>query len=341
MELKKAIKVLNKLPKINLACVENYYLIDGSYISATDLDSTIKIKIDELEFNKTICIISKNAIKKAIKLKEISKISFNNNIATIIGSLTIEVPYQTDLSDYPLLESIGDSIGYIKTPSYDISWYAKNDALRPILCSVNIDSINKRFVASDGHKLKLQDADIEITDNLIINKDIFKILITDTKYEVFKSIKTISFQSGDITIGTKEVAGTYPDVDSIIPKLTETAPIDLSLLKIALKEMLTFTTKSDLIKVSTITNKLDSNFNMFRLSVENKSDSINVSKDISAPNFEMSDRGFNGNYLFKILNQIDLEKNKFYLNNTDIGAYYFQDDNSLTLLMPLRILEEE
>ena len=348
MKLKKAIQVLNKIPKTSLSVVQDNYLIDAEYISATDLDLTIKIKVDEFEFNKIKrVIVNKKAIQKASNLKKIDVFRFNEKHLDIIGSVNVKVPYFQDIeTDYPIIELIEESIGTFKVPSCDISWYTSKDVDRQSLCCVKIESDRKRFIATDGHVLKFQSSvDVNLEFDMLVHHVPFSLLQKNEVYNCFKNKKKLAIEKDDITFLFNEVSSPYPDVDKCVKDLRNTIDVDLNELKTVIKDILPFTTKSKLIRFSSVENSYAS-FNKLNISCINRDNNVEVNKELIFPNGELVDeRGFNGELMLKILNDIS-DESKFYVNNEPIytgqktGLHYFKDSNSLTGIMPLRIFDD-
>lgn len=345
MKINDAIKKISKIPKCSVEICKDYLLIDDDKILKSNSRTTIRIKVDEFSNIKGKFLISFENIKKLIKIKNIKSFEIKDDLFICNGSIKVKFPIRTDVEEYPELNFNGDSIGSFSTPNYDISYYCYTD--KPTVDCVHLDSNNKRLVATNGHILKIQNNIVNVSENILINKDSFKLLDLNKSYNVIKNDRLfITIVDNDIEYRFETLDEKYPNIDQVIPKLDKTIPISISELKDVIKEILPFTNKkTNLIKFEV--GKINPPFNSIKISAFDRESDITVEKNINCNDYEEQNiRGFNGEYLLHILNEIS-ENSLFYFNDSKYidkitEAHYFIDNNndSLSLIMPLRILED-
>lgn len=360
MQFKEAEKIISKTKPIMDTVVVSF---DSGRIWSYSPSTMcfVSVKVDEMEQQDTSVTIKQDALKKITKLKSINQISLSEEVINVSGSLNLKVATSSNLvEDYPELPTVTKDIGTWTNPKFNLFNYASpKDMARGCLEGIMIQ--DKNSFATDGHSLKMKYNTHEFKDTLWIS-DVYKSLIeTDTKYELSYSVSKIydqskeqtfiKFTNGDVDLYLEhnENELNFPDVYRVIPKTEKLhlANINLSEMLSVCKEILPFANaKTKLIKFH-YQKKADTSFGKCKISCLNRDDGTTADKTVSAvvetfPNdYEV---GFNGSYLITLLSDLSkaIDKCEYYVSESPVMPSIFKnyEDDSLGLLMPLRIIEE-
>jgi len=360
MEFKKAVKIINRIPREKVVdATKNYIKIDGNYLSVSNFNTTVRVKVSELNDNSETALVSVKMVKKITKLKRIDSIKINiingSPILNVVGSINIDSSELIDIEEYindvdnefidvKLKENSTDN-GTINIPYYDISRYTSKDDTIGVLQGVLFENTNK-IVSTNAHILKLQYNMIDVKESFVLHHEVFKLLEKNKQYHVnlYDNDKYIHIKDGDVDIVSnnllKDCSG-YPMYEKVIPKLEKTINVDIKKLNGVIKEILPFTNKThNRISIKTETNN---GFGKMEVVSEDEIDSIKASKTVSCDTDVDICINFNGKFLLEILTEIDNDSvfyfnNKTLLNGKYLSAQYFIDNknDNLTLIMPLR-----
>lgn len=346
--LANACKKLRNLKNRKRIPALDYYLIECSsneiWISHTDMETIIRIKVfGEANFDGAF-LISEEIGVLADKMEEQPlNISFYPDMPDKIhvSGDSVSVSLITyDPGDYPNLSEWREGFTLVGSMDHatfmdimkDMSMYVSTDGLRANLNGINID--NERFVATNGHYLKMIENKWFSVHAPVIIRDLFKYipklrrnsgshevsLLLSSKYSMLK------WENYEI-ISTM-IDETFPGYQHIIPqKFTHEFKVKNSDLTKAVTEALAFVSKEgNTIRFSMSGNSLDV---MSRSSVLESQFNKTIAIDyISGEDVLFS---LNGNLLLNtlktrredVLVQFDKDRNVFFLNQDTLlmGLY--------------------
>ncbi len=222
-------KVINRrttLPILGYVCVR-----DG-YLTATDLENTIRMKVDEKR-NYTIPL---NILKVILKAKpKVLKIDVLKDGKVQIKYDLRKVSFQAlDPEEFPNLpvgkfKSVGKWTPEILRTLYSQLPYTSNDELKPALIGVLVHQNGTLLsCATDGHILR-QINDVNIDGKAKLIKD-FKGIIPNKALQILaRAVKTdvnVALSKTHLRVGinknmeffTRLIDEKYPDYDAVIPK---------------------------------------------------------------------------------------------------------------------------
>ena len=236
----------------------------------------------------------------------------------------------------------------IKKVLFAISRDETRPALNGLLWHTSEDGLN--LVATDGHRLaKVTRKDIKISGykkDIIIPPKVLDNLVKLTSEDtgeigVILNDNSIVFILEDEVITSRLLEGPYPNYEQVLPK-------DNNKLLLIEKDLL----QSAVRRVSILSNSLTHQVkfaikkNSLELSATNF-DFGGEAKESMKASYELEDMdiGYNANYVLDVLKQIDDDEVRFELNNPTTATVIkpqtdSEDESSLFLIMPLRLVEQ-
>jgi len=229
----------------------------------------------------------------------------------------------------------------LKKTSYAISQNESRMALNGVLCEILPDSL--KIVATDGHRLAFVGRSVEFpvkeSLSVIISRkavsEIMKLLEEhEGALQFLRSDNRLFFKMGTLMFFTREVEGSFPNYDQVIPKKhTKTAVIEVEKTKQAIRRVATVSSeKSHLIHL---------NFKKEKLEISSEVSEIGEAReeiDIEF-NHEPLKVGLNSVYTLDALSHIRSEKAVLNMEQT-LDAVLVKptdDDDYISIIMPMRI----
>ena len=222
-------KVINRkttLPILSHICVK-----DG-YISATDLENTVRMKVDDTRQYTIPLNILKTILKAKPKVLEIDILE-DEKVQVRYGprNLTFKSlnPEEFPIAPHGKFKSLGNWSLEIIRKLYSQLPYTSNDELKPALTGVFVHQNGTlKSCATDGHILRLiNDANEDGKGKL---KNIFKGIIPKKALQILSRTVKRNVQAAatnthlrvmlgeDLEFYVRLINEKYPDFDSVIPK---------------------------------------------------------------------------------------------------------------------------
>lgn len=328
---------------------------DGIYVSATDMDMSIRIKsnVEKIEeigkttIPKKIISILKEAPDSEIKLEsdknENIKLQWKGGHCKIMG-----LPAE----DFPLLKVENNKLAKIKLSQKILKEIIKYTSFAALKDSTkrNLNGVFLKFekdtiesVATDAHRLSYYkiDTKTEVKDKfeyiipLKTISEISKILEEKEDKEIELNLyeKLIEFKLDNVEIVTRIIDEKYPNYNQVIPReFNLVAVLKRNDFEGALKRVSMIS--SDKTKIVTL--KFDKNKMFLSAQAQDEGEAyeeIDIKYD-GAP----LDITFNSSYLLDVLKVIDAEEVEIKLNNsTDPGVITIVgNSNFIYVVMPIR-----
>ena len=207
-------------------------------ISASDLETTMKTKVENAEANE-----DGNIAIPAKLLLETLKTFSDQPLTFLIDESTFGIEIGSENGKFKLAGQNGDE--FPKTPSMESSsktnmsslvlasaiiktlFATGNDELRPIMSGVfcEMSSDGCTFVATDAHKLvkyKRKDANAENTVSFILPKKPLTLLkntlVNDSEVTIEYNETNAYFKFDNLELICRLIDGKYPNYEAVIPK---------------------------------------------------------------------------------------------------------------------------
>ena len=207
-------------------------------ISASDLETTMKTKVENAEANE-----DGNIAIPAKLLLETLKTFSDQPLTFLIDESTFGIEIGSENGKFKLAGQNGDE--FPKTPSMESSsktnmsslvlasainktlFATGNDELRPIMSGVfcEMSSDGCTFVATDAHKLvkyKRKDANAENTVSFILPKKPLTLLkntlVNDSEVTIEYNDTNAYFKFDNLELICRLIDGKYPNYEAVIPK---------------------------------------------------------------------------------------------------------------------------
>jgi hypothetical protein len=160
MEITKALPLLKEVVKNNktLSILQTIKL-EGNMLSATDLETTVTIKVDGLNIDQPAIVNAKlfDGVVNSIKSKDI-KITTDSELKNIIRVNEFKLPTQK-IEEYPQKPPTDNQM-QILTGSQDLvndlvtaSKFASHEVGREVLSTILFDLVHQTITATDSYKL--------------------------------------------------------------------------------------------------------------------------------------------------------------------------------------------
>lgn len=347
-----------------LSCVKLNYSAAGLAVTGTDLDLDVHLAVDEIDGagEWAICIPA-NVLEQISSVAGVSPLRIeyrrgaNEGLRDTVrisvgdGDAVYDIDNTQPASDWPEISAErGERIerftnGMLASTLRKVSWAISTEETRYYLNGVCWQSSGngRRFVATDGHRLALCRYDSEGGDEhsrIIPRKTVaFMMKYFDgLDVEIFTTSKTdhvIDATAPGITLRTKLIDGTFPDIDRVIPKsqaVNHTMKFRRDEILTAIKQAAAVGAKhsSPAVRFHGIDGKLH---------IERRNADIGTAKVRTSTEWpaEVDAFGFNGRYMIEILSQCQGDVN---LGYSDPGAPFLigDEDESMTrVAMPMRV----
>jgi len=337
------------LPVLGQICIR-----DG-YISATDLETTVRMKFDS-ENNYTIPInLLKTLLKAQPKKLEVEVLDKGKVLVTYD---TRRITFQSlDTDEFPAVptgrfRTLGQWTTVVLRKLYEQLVFASTDELKPALTGVYLHQ-NKALTscATDGHVLRwIKDADPEAQSKLknsfqgIIPRKSLQILSRIVKGNVNVAVSKTHLRlklNKDTEIFIRLIDDKYPDYKSVIPgKFSGSVKLNRKDLQSLITDALPFVNRETKLGAFTVNGNL-------AVAVEDQE--RNIQWDSNLPvNAQSGDDitiGLNLAYLDKILKSINAEE-VYWQYGSPISPSILisvngKAPNEINLIMPIRLKESE
>ncbi len=253
-------------------------------------------------------------------------------------------PETTDLGDFPKIPDDAKNEKAFTLPAsifqgHNFAGYATSDEVRMTLKGVYFDKKKKSIVATDGHRMIVhENKRLDIPDSFVLPKEAFPIVEALVKHyhknsrvHCWLSPKYVRFRIDRITFVVKQIEGSYPMWEKVIPKFSKKV--------IAIKD---HAQVSDWIKTNkSLLNKRTSQGAFDEggvLYVKTNDGKLIKTKT----GFALQDLvGFNLVYLKQILDDLKSQGSVKLSCGTALSAHVFRVPEFTYLLMPTRLTNEE
>ncbi|MDI9337337.1 MAG: DNA polymerase III subunit beta [Alphaproteobacteria bacterium] len=296
-QLNKSLHMLNGIIVSHsvLPVLENFLFVVNNKILtivATDLESTIQVKLDvESENEGSICIRAKQLVEYLSKVPDQPlifsvdenfqiQVSTNNGNYKFMGENSGNYPKDVSKEEENAItcnvkvpsKYLAEAISYTQSS-------LSNDSNRPAMCGLLFEVKNQglNFVSTDAHRLSFYR-----NDNVIFEGEDSKFIISKKPLQSLKSIvntidedieldfssKFAFIRAQHFTLSTRLIEAKFPDYTIVIPReFNFTLTINKNELLNALKRVIVFSSKSNnLVRLNARSNSLvvdteDSEFN--------------------------------------------------------------------------------
>lgn len=239
----KAAQVVN--PSVLVPIAKNL-LFDGSYIKATDLNTSIVVEFPDNLVDEPVAVDTQKlvAILKALKNEEIS-IQFGIPSTKITSSKGEYEIASLDGKDFPPIEIASTDFmanTYLFQRAIELTKNSVSiDELRPVMTGVFFDAEQGYVVSTNGHKLGRYEAKFE--DSFILPPSAFGLIasLEDEQVGYGSTGSQIAFHANGVSFSVRKVEGQYPPYQRVIPTTNDkTLTIEQSELLSAVKRISLF-----------------------------------------------------------------------------------------------------
>lgn len=328
---------------------------DGVWISGTDLDVAIRIKIPA-EVSEAGSITAPGR-----KLQEITRELPDEPVEMVTRGDQVELSCgrsQFKLNglpseEFPNLPSVNFEEGWevggsaLQQLIQGTSFAVSNEESRPILNGVlwELRDRQMRMVATNGHRLARMgveagpatatSADFIVPPAAL--QQVQRLFKSEDELTVAKSGNHLGFRSSGTEVFTRLIEGTYPNYEQVIPKDNDkVAVVHKKTLEGAVRRMAVVASdQTHRIKLSFETDRV--HLNVLTPDLGEGHDELEV--DYQGDSLEI---GFNANYLLEILKYMPTDEVKITFKAPERAATIIPSDDDLDylcLVMPLRLLD--
>jgi DNA polymerase-3 subunit beta len=329
---------------------------DGVWISGTDLDVSVRVKVPA-EIREP-----GNLTAPGKKLQEITRELPDQPVeVTTIGE---QIELQCGRShfklnglpadEFPKLPVVDFSEG-LRVGGQDLnsliqhtSFAVSTEESRPILNGVlwELRDGEMNMVATNGHRLARMGVKVEATgtpsEDLIVPPaaltQVQRLFEDDSTIEVARGDNHLGFRAASTEVYTRLIEGTYPNYDQVIPRDNDkTATVDKKILASAVKRMA--------VVASDQTHRIRMKFEPGRVHLSVLTPDLGEGRDELEIGYdgEELEIGFNANYLLEILRYMPTDEVSFSFKAPERAATMEPLGGDildyLCLVMPLRLLD--
>lgn len=328
---------------------------DGVWISGTDLDVAIRIKVPaEVAEGGSITAPGKKLqeITRELPEEPVQITTRGDQVELACGNSRFKLNGLPS-EEFPNLPAVNFEEGWgvggaalqqlIQATSFAVS----NEESRPILNGVlwELRDRQMRMVATNGHRLARMgveagpatatSADFIVPPAAL--QQVQRLFKADDEITVAKSGNHLGFRTGGTEVFTRLIEGTYPNYEQVIPKDNDKeAVVGKKALEAAVRRMavvasdqthrIKLSFESDRVHLNVLTPDLGEGHDELEVSYQGESIEI----------------GFNANYLLEVLKYMPTDEVKVTFKSSERAAVIVPDDDGLDylcLVMPLRLLD--
>ncbi len=328
---------------------------DGVWMSGTDLDVAIRIKVPaEVVEGGSITAPGKKLqeITKELPEQPVTLLTRGDQLEITCGRSGFKLNGLPS-EEFPNLPSVNFEEGWqvggseLQTLIQRTSFAVSNEESRPILNGVlwELRDRQMRMVATNGHRLARMgvaagpstttSADFIVPPAAL--QQVQRLFKKDDELQVARSGNHLGFKSNDTEIYTRLIEGSYPNYEQVIPK-------DNDKIAIVEKKLLESSVRRMAVVASDQTHRIKLSFQTDKVHLSVLTPDLGEGHDELELDYqgETIEIGFNAHYLLEVLKHMPTDEVKVALMAPERAATIEPSDaeiDYLCLIMPLRLLD--